>query len=61
MAAIRYAFAIRNGVQLSTPEGGVVLTIGLLPTLSPGMLSGFLYGQFAGLALAPGVQKLQSR
>jgi hypothetical protein len=30
-----------------------VLSIGLLPTIA-GMLSGFLYGQFAGLALAPG-------
>ncbi len=56
MAAVGYAFAIRNGVRLSAPEGGVVLTIGLLPVIA-GMLSGFLYGQFAGLALAPGVQK----
>ena len=59
MAAIGYAIAMRNSVQLSTPEGGTVLSIGLLPTIA-GMLSGFLYGQFAGLALAPGVS-LQSR
>lgn len=59
MAAIGYAIAMRNSVQLSTAEGGTVLSIGLLPTIA-GMLSGFLYGQFAGLALAPGVS-LQSR
>jgi hypothetical protein len=53
MAAVGYAIAMRNSVQLSAPEGGAVLTIGLLPTIA-GMLSGFLYGQFAGLALAPG-------
>lgn len=53
MAAVGYAFALRNSVQLSAPQGGAVLSIGLLPTIA-GMLSGFLYGQFAGLTLAPG-------
>jgi hypothetical protein len=53
MAAIGYAIAMRNSVQLSAPETGAVLSIGLLPTIA-GMLAGFLYGQFAGLALVPG-------
>jgi hypothetical protein len=60
MAAIGYAIAMRNSVQLSTPEGGTVLSIGLLPTIA-GMLSGFLYGQFAGLALAPAFRSSRAR
>ncbi|MEO6841877.1 MAG: hypothetical protein ABI192_14060 [Bradyrhizobium sp.] len=51
MAAAGYAIAIRNSLQLLPPGGGTVLTIGLLPTIA-GMISGFLYGQFAGLAPA---------
>lgn len=46
-AAIGYAIAIHNGMSLSPPAGGAILTIGLLPIMG-GMLSGFLYGQFAG-------------
>jgi len=49
MAATGYAIAIRNNVHLSTPNSGTLLTMGLLPTLA-GMIAGFLYGQFAGLA-----------
>jgi hypothetical protein len=51
MAAASYAIAIRNSVQLFPPGGGTVLTIGLLPTIA-GMITGFLYGQFAGVAPA---------
>ncbi len=51
MAAVGYAIAIRNSLELSSPAGGTVLTIGMLPVIA-GMLSGFLYGQFAGLAPA---------
>lgn len=48
MAAVGYAIAIRNSVELFPPGGGTVLTVGMLPVIA-GMLSGFLYGQFAGL------------
>jgi hypothetical protein len=51
MAAVGYAIAIRNSLQLLPPGSGTVLTIGLLPTIA-GMISGFLYGQFAGLVPA---------
>lgn len=51
MAAASYAIAIRNHLQLSSPEDGTVMTIGLLPTFA-GMISGFLYGQIAGIAPA---------
>jgi hypothetical protein len=51
MAAAGYAIAIRNNFQLVSPAGGALLTVGLLPTLA-GMIAGFLYGQFAGLAPA---------
>jgi hypothetical protein len=51
MAAAGYAIAIRNSLQLLPPGSGIVLTVGLLPTIA-GMISGFLYGQFAGLSPA---------
>lgn len=49
MAAAGYAIAIRN--NLLSPEVGILLTSGLLPIIA-GMIAGFLYGQFAGLAPA---------
>lgn len=51
MAAVGYAIAIRNSLELAPTGGGAVLSIGLLPVIA-GMLSGFLYGQFAGLSPA---------
>jgi len=51
MTAIGYAIAIRNSIRLDSPDDGVLLTLGLLPTIA-GMIAGFLYGQFAGLAVA---------
>ncbi|WP_315806648.1 MULTISPECIES: hypothetical protein [unclassified Bradyrhizobium] len=51
MAAIGYAIALRNSFELSPAIHGTALTIGLLPAIA-GMLSGFLYGQFAGLSPA---------
>lgn len=51
MAAAGYAIALRNSLQLVVHADGNLLTMGLLPTLA-GMISGFLYGQFAGLAPA---------
>jgi hypothetical protein len=51
MAAVGYAIAIRNSLELFPPGGGTVLTIGILPVIA-GTLSGFLYGQFAGLSPA---------
>ena len=57
MAAAGYAIAIRNSFQLVSPAGGTLLTMGLLPILA-GMIAGFLYGQFAGLAPAARFPKL---
>jgi hypothetical protein len=51
MAAAGYAIAIRNSIQLIAHADGNLLTMGLLP-ITAGMISGFLYGQFAGLAPA---------
>jgi hypothetical protein len=51
MAAASYTIALRNGLMLSPPEPGSYITAGLLPTFA-GMMAGFLYGQFAGLAPA---------
>jgi hypothetical protein len=47
MAAIGYAIAVRNSLELISPASGTLLTVGALPVVA-GMLSGFLYGQFAG-------------
>ena len=49
MAATSYLLALRNGLLLVPPKSGSEITLGLLPTAA-GMLAGFLYGQFAGLA-----------
>jgi hypothetical protein len=49
MAAASYAIVLRNGLLLASPDAGTVMTAGLLPTLA-GMMAGFLYCQFAGLA-----------
>jgi len=57
MAAVSYAIAIRNSLELSPPGTSAVLTLGLLPTFA-GMIAGFLYGQFAGLAPAARFPKL---
>lgn len=56
MAALGYATAIRNSVQPLSPGDGALLTMGLLPTIA-GMMAGFLYGQFAGLAPAARLPK----
>jgi len=49
MAATSYLLALRNGLVLVPPKSGSEITLGLLPSAA-GMLAGFLYGQFAGLA-----------
>jgi hypothetical protein len=49
MAAASYAIVLHNGLLLAQPDPGTVITAGLLPTLA-GMMAGFLYCQFAGLA-----------
>jgi hypothetical protein len=59
MAAAGYAIAIRNSLLLFPPGAGTVLTIGLLPVVA-GMISGFLYGQFAGLAAAAAFPKFSN-
>jgi hypothetical protein len=51
MAAASYAIAWRNGLQLTAPDRGTEITGGVLPTFA-GMIAGFLYSQFAGLAPA---------
>jgi hypothetical protein len=51
MAAIGYAIAVRNSLELLPPASGALLTMGVLPAVA-GMLSGFLYGQFAGVSPA---------
>jgi hypothetical protein len=51
MAAASFAIALRNGLLLAPPNPGSEMTAGLLPTFA-GMLAGFLYCQFAGLAPA---------
>jgi hypothetical protein len=51
MAAASYAIVLRNGLLLSPPDRGSEITAGLLPTFA-GMMAGFLYCQFAGLAPA---------
>jgi len=56
MAAVSYAIAIRNSLALSSPGTDAVLALGLLPTFA-GMIAGFLYGQFAGLAPAASFPK----
>lgn len=48
-AACSYAIVLRNGLLLSQPNAGSEITTGLLPVFA-GMMAGFLYCQFAGLA-----------
>ena len=50
-AALGYAIAIREGLLLFPPGVGAEITSGLLPTVA-GAISGFLYGQLAGIARA---------
>ncbi|MGJ4928384.1 hypothetical protein ACQR1I_15350 [Bradyrhizobium sp. HKCCYLS2038] len=52
MAAASYAIEIQSSATQLPGTGGVVLTLGLLPTVA-GMICGFLYHQFAGLIPAP--------
>lgn len=47
-AALGYAIALRVGLLLLPPGAGAEITAGLLPTVA-GAISGFLYGQFAGV------------
>src|SRR6266566_4382241 len=49
VASLSYATAMRNGLLLFPPSDGTEITSGLLPAVA-GMIAGFLYGQFAGLA-----------
>jgi hypothetical protein len=49
MAASSYAIAFHDGLLLSLPDPSSKISAGLLPTFA-GMMAGFLYGQFAGLA-----------
>ncbi len=46
-AAIGYMVAYRLGIMLVEPAPGTMLTVAILPVLV-GMLSGFLYAQYAG-------------
>lgn len=50
-AALSYATAMRAGLLLFPPGIGTEITSGLLPAVA-GTISGFLYGQFAGLEAA---------
>ncbi|MGC2778272.1 MAG: hypothetical protein WA418_21830 [Bradyrhizobium sp.] len=52
MAATSYAIAVQGSATMVPGMAGAMLTIGVLPTIA-GMICGFLYGQFAGLAAAP--------
>jgi hypothetical protein len=47
-AALAYVTAARYGILASSPGNGTWITAGILPTLA-GTLSGFLYGQLAGI------------
>jgi len=49
-AAIGYMIAYRLGIMLTDPAPGTVVTTAMLPVLT-GMVSGFLYAQFAGREL----------
>jgi hypothetical protein len=51
MAAAGYAIVLRNGLMLAPPDSGNTISAGLLPAFA-GMMAGFLYCQFAGLAPA---------
>jgi len=49
-AAIAYVTAARYGILASSPTAGTWISASLMPTLA-GALSGFLYGQFAGIEM----------
>src|ERR1043165_3566077 len=49
--ALAYAFAYRHAFQLTDPLPGAVVTGAVVPVIV-GMISGFLYAQFAGLDFA---------
>jgi hypothetical protein len=51
MGAISYAIVLRNGLVLTPPDAGSEMTAGVMPAIA-GMMCGFLYQQFAGLAPA---------
>jgi hypothetical protein len=57
MTAAGFAIAIRSSFQLFAPADGTLLTVGPLPIIG-GMIAGFLYAQFAGLAPAARFPKL---
>lgn len=46
-SAVGYSLALRHGLMLLPPYEGAMITAGIIPVLT-GMMSGFLYGQFAG-------------
>ena len=46
-AVCGYALSIQMGIMLLPPAEGAVVTAAILPVLA-GMMTGFLYGQFAG-------------
>ncbi len=51
MGALSYVIVLRNGLVLTPPDAGSEMTAGVMPTIA-GMMCGFLYQQFAGLAPA---------
>lgn len=59
VAASSYAIAMRNGLLLFPPSDGTEITSGLLPAIA-GMIAGFLYGQFAGIAPVASRSELSS-
>ncbi len=50
-AVIAYAMAARYGLLASAPSSGTWITAAVMPALA-GILSGFLYGQFAGIEMS---------
>lgn len=54
-AALAYIAAARYGILSNTPLPGTWISSAILPTLA-GTLSGFLYGQFAGLEIVAAPQ-----
>ena len=49
--ALAYALAFRHALQLTAPLPGTVITAAIVPVIV-GMVSGFLYAQFAGYEFA---------
>lgn len=52
-AVVAYVAAARYGILASNPSAGTWISAAIMPTLA-GALSGFLYGQFAGLEMVAG-------